>query len=1224
MTPTPDPTTAADLLLAVPGIERYPLALPVLLDPHALRVGSAAATALTRAGRAGPLDDALARYEAAGELAAFRRAGADAAQVRAAVARWQRTVSDAADKAEQNADALDGERVTPPKSDATWAGYVRRVRRAIEWRAERPGKQLEAVRRAEAKMQAAAEQFRAALRDKLGGHRAELAARRRELPPDTAKLCEQLLDQADEQLRADGSPFLALAKLGRLTDILRTGGGSRRATVVERLAVPARWNPFGASRFDLGRVRLLAAQGKSLPPALDTYLPTRESRAAAAAETGFVYLHSFRGDVNWGRYFNSLQAWLGLDTNSRARRRSRPDVPNLEPAGEGLPGRWVFLFAEPWQGAPYYADGGERKVLAVVRLRVSEDKLDRPLAVARQATDTLRLMAEPVPQTADENRFRTSGLVIVLLPGAALSAEPYAQFRRTTLAGCELPGGLHQRVAFVDELDLLRLLPVPADRRYRALLELALPRFPDVLAATFQNSDPVRPYMFFGRTDELTRLKEATAVVYSGRRMGKSSLLHRLRSACESTDQRAVYVGCTAVPRNRPWELLAEIERGLRDLLRREGVPAADLPPLTPAGPQGAAGVASDQAVKGFRTVLAASLALLDARGVRTLYVLMDEADNFVLAEMHETSGGDTRAVVSWFLKGLQNDPANAGRLRFVFAGFDQLALVVREPYRGQAAFGNWGGEPMRLGPLADDAARELAAAPLAALGITLTEDAVERVLDYTDRHASLIQAFAQRLADRVKKERADVWPLEDVAVSADDLTAVAAGRGEPGAGFGDLVDETLGLNLDVARHHPVKLLFLALASPTGAVGRGRLLGPDGFAAADAARQVAADDDTDILSDAEVASTLELLSQLGLLERVGGDGGSPEYRFRANHYVRRLRTQNGFADRLRAALADWRQRAAGDRGQADPRLVWTMSDTDLRAVQAADRPAVLTGLPKSGQKRVAEALKQEQREGDTQRRLLAAADGYEAALADWQAGGGGPLVLVDAADEVPWAAARAALAAAADAARPLWWVGGPGLAWELAADPDLALLVDPRPLGPLTPAELEPWTARPPSEQPSTAVLVPERDRGPILAAVGGLLPVLEEFRNWMLTRYGSVPDPLQETHAREFRKAVEDPDDGLAAAAAGRLADGLPAEFRAGLHALYTGAADHGVTAINWPNLKDVHADLAGLDDDRLNRLMLAGEWLGLVPKVPGGGYGVPYDTVVGLLVRHPQFVAP
>jgi hypothetical protein len=1220
MTPPADPTAVADLLLAAPGIEQYPLAFPVLLDPRALRAGSAAATLLTRAARDGPRDDALARYERDGELGAFRRAGGDPARVRAEVARWQRVVSDAADQAERNADALDGERVTPPAPDATWAGYVRRVRRALDRDAERPGKQLEAVRRAEAGMKAAAERFKAALRDRVHGYRAELAERRDELPPDAARLCDQLLDQADDQLGADGSPFLALTKLGKAADALRTGS-ARRATLVERYAVAVRRNPVGGPRFDLEKVHLLAAQSKPLPPALEPYLPTGELRAEAAARNGFLYLHSHSGTVsNWLQYFNALETWLGLD---RAKRRSRPDIRVLEPVGKELPGRPTFLFAEPWQGAPYYADGGERKILAVVRLRLPDELLDRPLAVARLATDALRMMAGPDPQTADEKRFRSSGLVLVLLPGAALDAEPYAQFRRTTLIGCEFPGGLHQRVAFVDDVDLLRLLPVPADRRFRALLEVALPRFQDVLAATFQNSDPVRPYMFFGRTDELTRLKEATAVVYSGRRMGKSSLLHRLRNSCEDTDQRAVYVGCTVVPRNRPWELLAEIERGLLDLLRRERVPDAELPPLTPAGPQGVARVASGQAVDGFRRVLAAALALLAARGVRTLFVLMDEADNFVLAEMHETSGGASRAVVSWFLKGLQND-TYPGRLRFVFAGFDQLALVVREPYRGQAAFGNWGGDPMRLGPLADDDARQLAAAPLAALGITLSEDAVERVLDYTDRHASLIQAFAQRLADRVKKEWADVWPLADVAVTADDLTAVAAGRGDPGVGFGDLVDETLGLNLDVARHHPVKLLFLALASPTGAANRGRLLGPDSFTAADAARQVAADDDTALLSDAEIASTLELLSQLGLLERVGGDGAAPEYRFRANHYVRRLRTQNGFADRLRAAVADWRQRAAGDRGQADPRLVWTMSDTDLRALQAANGPAVLTGLPKSGRTRLARVLTQEQREGEPPRLFLDAADEYEAALADWQAGGAGPLVFDDADGRVPWVAARAALAAAAAAGRPLWWVGGPGLAWELAADPDLALAVDPRPLGPLTPAELEPWTARPPSGLPSTDVLVPERDRGPILAAVGGLLPVLEEFRAWLLARYASVPDPLQETHAREFRKVLEDPDDGLAAAAAGRLADGLPAEFRAGLHALFTGASDYGQPVVHWSNLRDVHAGLARLDDNQLNRLMLAAEWLGLVPKAPGGGYDVPYDTAVGLLVRHPRFAAP
>ena len=213
-------------------------------------------------------------------------------------------------------------------------------------------------------------------------------------------------------------------------------------------------------------------------------------------------------------------------------------------------------------------------MLAVVRLAVSNEDRNRSQIVLKYASEALRMLigsAPPSAESEDERRFRDDGMVLVLLPGDVLSSRKYEQFSREVQLG--RAGNLTGRIAYLDDLDLLRLVPVRADERFRALLEAALPRFPEALRQTYQNSDAVRSRMFFGRHDELARLKSGTTVVFSGRKMGKSSLLHRLRRECgPDTDQRAILVGCSAVARGRSWLVLHEIERELARLVHREGI----------------------------------------------------------------------------------------------------------------------------------------------------------------------------------------------------------------------------------------------------------------------------------------------------------------------------------------------------------------------------------------------------------------------------------------------------------------------------------------------------------------------------------------------------------------------------------------------------------------------------------------------------------------------------
>jgi hypothetical protein len=858
---------------------------------------------------------------------------------------------------------------------------------------------------------------------------------------------------------------------------------------------------------------------------------------------------------------------------------------------------------------------------------VADADRNRLPVVLQHANQALRDLLQQLPaETDDERRFRQDGLVIVLLAGEILSGRKYDQFRQQLQLEKTVRSG---RIAYLDDLDLLRILPAPADDRFRALLELALPRFPDSLSQTYQNSDAVRPRMFFGRRDELARLESenGATVVFSGRKMGKSSLLSRLQAQCSAdTDQRAILVGCSGIANGRSWMVLREIERELERLLAREAPGAA--PALLPAvglidDPAKAMQLAKDR----FRQVLDNAMARLEARNVRRMYVLLDEADNFVRAELEETSGGkDPRAAVSWFLRDLQTS-AYRGRLRFIFAGYDQVGRIYRDPGLGHSAFGNWGGSPLRLGPLDETAAWALVVKPLAALGIIVSDELAERILDYTSGHASLIQAFCHKLAERVRTTQA-AWPLNDVAIEFDDLQAVADDQHATGdQNYRQLLEQTLGLNLDIARAYPLKLLFLALVSPTG-LGAGGVLGSNPFTLENALGQIQDRNGSVVtgVDESLLQASLDLLAQLGLLEDVSSTSGRA-YAFKARHYVNVLRTKNGFRAQLQQALDEWSQ--SGRRAtQVEPRYVWTLPDSDLRTLrQKASRPAVVLGLHGSGRGYLAEMLASPFADGDVPQHIQAGQSDFAGRLeALFDAPPALPVVVSDPEDSISWPIVSGWLRRALDDHLPLRWVGGPKLAWALAGDLETALSVDgPYSLGPLTPAELEPWAAREMGgDSPPSIISVPDADRGPLLRLTGGLLPVLELFREWLLSLPSKFPDPLRQEHAQRFLAFLNE-HSAMAVRGAERLARGLPPELRTGLHHLFCGAHEWGEDTYSRSDLFDVSPPLEQLGNEQVTSLLDAAGWLRLLGD--GGGSAqvfVPHASVLGLLIRQPRFAAP
>jgi hypothetical protein len=362
-----------------------------------------------------------------------------------------------------------------------------------------------------------------------------------------------------------------------------------------------------------------------------------------------------------------------------------------------------------------------------------------------------------------------------------------------------------------------------------------------------------------------------------------------------------------------------------------------------------------------------------------------------------------------------------------------------------------------------------------------------------------------------------------------------------------------------------------------------------------------------------------------LLEDVSNSDGRA-FTFKARHYVNVLRTKNGFRDQLQQALDEWRQ--SGRRAtQVEPRYVWTLPDSDLRALrQKAPRPAVVVGLPGSGRGYLADMLSSPFADGEEPTRLEADQPDLESRLGALFAAPPSRLVVVaDHGDRIPWQKLSEWLQRASDVGLPLRWLGGPRLAWDLAGDLEVMLVVEgPCGLGPLTAAELEPWAARElGGESPPSAVSIPDAERGPLLKVTGGLLPVLELFREWLLKSPGKFPDPLRRHHAEEFLDALgEDPS--AAGHAAERLAKGLPRELRVGLHHLFSDAHGWGDEVYSPADLAVVSEYLQQLRNDDLARLLDAAGWLRLLRDGAAlGQIHVPHRSVLGLLIRQPRFAA-
>jgi len=1045
--------------------------------------------------------------------------------------------------------------------DDTWAKRVKQLGKQIENYSEIPACQRQLIDAFKQEMESALFAEKGSLLRRVVRLQQELQEKVHQLVDEEYKAAEKYIEQARNRVEANDF-VVGCRRLAQAERVLREGRfDSSSALRPHRLPLPKRLHPSKSSQPPLREICRLAREFQpGLRSDVAIFLPDEAIAAETAAPDHFIARHANLEATEWPSYFKQLRIWLSIQDHKQL----RPSLTLMANNNfwSSRSAKTDFVFCQPWHGAPFYEDpDGRGRIMAIMRLSLNSRESNRPNLIEQYVVNALQELIQQARASvyAEDLRFANQGLVLVMLPGSFLQTRgPYRQWMAQIRV--ESSGLASDRVAFIDDLDILRILRLGADERFRGLMEMVAARFLSSSHQTYQDSSAVGRRMFFGREEEVRRLESDGTVVFSGRKMGKSSLLRHVFLQCrESTDRRAVLVGCAGIAPWQSWRVLDDFALKLLELFHREEIPDPprwDRPqlPLAMNDAQRRAlfgEMLSDVKAK-FQNFLHVVIERLRGRGIHRLFLLLDEADSFARAEFIENSGNESRsrAAVSWFLRDRETEHDKF--LRIVFAGYDELGRTETLPH---SAFGNWGSR-INLGPLSEPAARRLIVEPLAALGILAGEDLADRILDYTAGHASLIQAFCGKTIEGVR-DRNREWPLEDVELEFNDVRTIAESPE-----YQETMARTLELNLGIARSYPLELTFYALVSPTG-LGHGKRLSLERFTLAEAEDQVTAPElSVSSLGWDKLRASLDLLVQLGLLESIG-EAASPCYRFKARHFVNYLRTQPNFQARLQQSIRTWSDRT--EQADAIPRHVWTILDDELALLyEPTTRVFVVCGLESSGREYLAELLGQG-------RAVHADQENWTCQLqAQLERPEGRLCVVVDHQERVPWEQTRQLLltTAARDGGTALRWIAGPRMAWDLAGDAETLLTVEVIGMGPLSTLELDAWTARPPDPTPENSTPIPPQgalisagDGQKILTLTAGLLPVLEMLRHFYRPY---LPDPLLAKHAEDFRASIQR-DRKVENRYAKRLAAGIPLDLRQGLQRLYGVCRDYDVNMTDY-----------------------------------------------------------
>ncbi|MGH9766476.1 MAG: AAA family ATPase, partial [Blastocatellia bacterium] len=335
---------------------------------------------------------------------------------------------------------------------------------------------------------------------------------------------------------------------------------------------------------------------------------------------------------------------------------------------------------------------------------------------------------------------RLAGKILLVFYFGPLSIKERIELAR-------LAGTRELNLVVLDDV-LLTFLTGEKDARLTTLLRCTLP-FSSVDPYTPFQAGNVPPEMYFGREEmerELRKLR-GSCLVYGGRQLGKSALLHQAQRRFHQPEQEqfAVVEDIKMIGDAQSGQSADAIWYRILDGFVRLGL--------------------MKRAIKKPNEIHRAVREMMMRQAPnRFVLMMLDEADNFLDAD---ASAGFP--VVN-DLRNLMN--VTDRRFKVVFAGLQNVQRFHGIPNQPLAHFGR----PISVGPLEPKAAQALVREPFEALGFRFADDAtVLRILSYTNYHAGLIQIFCQELLQRLRAKLGGIAP--PYLIGRDDVDGVYRSR---------------------------------------------------------------------------------------------------------------------------------------------------------------------------------------------------------------------------------------------------------------------------------------------------------------------------------------------------------------------------------------------------------------------------------------------------------------
>ena len=365
------------------------------------------------------------------------------------------------------------------------------------------------------------------------------------------------------------------------------------------------------------------------------------------------------------------------------------------------------------------------------------------------------------------------------VPTFILSRAGFNLQRRAKLSG-------HQPVLLIDD-NLIAYMALHPDNRVRRMMEIATLTFHTIPYSAEGTYVPRE--MFFGRQREIISLRgvKSLAILYGGRRLGKSSLLAQIeREESMVAGSAAIYI-----PMDRDFAGEDHVLFAWRKLY--SGLVQRNLIDVMPTNDE----MAWEKIQEWVEQQLSSS-----TQKCSKCYLLFDEADNLMAHEL------DLPSKQTGFIRSLQRTSENIGpkfQLRYVIAGLHNLARMTQE---SNSALGK--AETIALEPFStdDDILRgvELVTKPMAALGFYFplgSEDLPLRILSICNFYPAFIQIYCRKLLEHMYNKRTTQNAWANILVS--DLESVERDH--------DLLSELqqkFGWTLDLDKRYKAIGLILA------------------------------------------------------------------------------------------------------------------------------------------------------------------------------------------------------------------------------------------------------------------------------------------------------------------------------------------------------------------------------------------------------------------------------